>query len=61
MFAESINERNFRQEPFYLRHLVVEINPETMEQLGIIECYAGQQSQNPGKGMIQRTDTSGHR
>ena len=37
---KSINERNFRQEPFSLRHLVVEIKLETMGQLGIIECYA---------------------
>ena len=32
---KSINERNFRQGPFSLRHLVVEIKLETMEQLGI--------------------------
>jgi len=37
---KSINERNFRQGPFSLRHLVVEIKLETLEQLGIIECYA---------------------
>lgn len=60
-FLVWINERNFRQKPFSLRCLVVKIKPETMKQLGIIECYAGQHDQNPGKGMIQWTKSSSHK
>lgn len=61
ILAESINEINFRQKHFSLRHLDVEINPEIMKQLRIIGCYSGQHDHNPEKGMIQWTEASDNR